>query len=121
MVWSFLLFAQEAALEDTRPPWLQMVPLIAMVAVVLFWTMRSAKKQEQERKSLLSALKKNDKVVTAGGLIGTIVSMKENEDEVVLKVDENANVKIRMLRSSITRRLADEPIKDGKDGGAASS
>jgi preprotein translocase subunit YajC len=77
------------------------------------------KRQEQERKTLLSALKKNDKVVTSGGIIGIVASVKEKEDEVMLKVDESSNVRLRVTRSSIVRIVGgDEAAKEQKEGGA---
>jgi preprotein translocase subunit YajC len=48
---------------------------------------------------LFTALKKNDEVVTAGGIIGVVQNIKD--DEVLLKIDDNA--KMRVLKSSITR------------------
>ena len=55
---------------------------------------------------MLANLKKNDKVVTAGGIYGTVVSVAEKEDEVVVKVDEN--VRLRVTKGSITRNLTNE-------------
>jgi len=88
---------------------------------VLFWffMIRPMKRQEQERKALLSALKKNDKVVTSGGIIGIVASVKEKEDEVMLKVDESSNVRLRVTRSSIVRIVGgEEAAKEQKEGGA---
>jgi preprotein translocase subunit YajC len=77
------------------------------------------KRQEQERKTLLSALKKNDKVVTSGGIIGIVAAVKEKEDEVILKVDESSNVRLRVTRSSIVRIVGgEEAAKEQKEGGA---
>ena len=57
-------------------------------------------------------MKKNDEVLTASGIIGIIAMVKD--DEVVLKVDESSNVRLRVLKSSIVRVLnPKEPAKDG--------
>jgi preprotein translocase subunit YajC len=49
---------------------------------------------------MIDALKKNAKVVTIGGIVGTIVTVKKDEDEVTL---ESANSRLKILRSSIAR------------------
>ena len=54
---------------------------------------------------MLDNLKKNDRVVTAGGIFGTVVAVQP--DAVVLRVDENANTRIRVQRSSISRVVTD--------------
>lgn len=69
------------------------------------------KRQEQERQSLLSALKKNDKVVTSGGIIGIVTAIKDTGDEVTLRVDDASNVRIRVLKSSIARIMTAEETK----------
>ena len=68
------------------------------------------KKQEKERKTLLEALKKNDRVLTSGGIIGVIANIREKDDEIVLKVDENSNVRLRLTRSSIVRVLSEKDV-----------
>ena len=56
----------------------------------------------KEKEDLFTKLKKNDEVLTAAGIIGIVAMIKDN-DEVVLKVDESSNVRLRVTRSSITR------------------
>lgn len=48
-----------------------------------------------------AALKKNDRVVTTGGILGTVVSVSSDSDEVTLRVDESTNTRIRVLKSAI--------------------
>ncbi|MFO0876972.1 MAG: preprotein translocase subunit YajC [Gemmataceae bacterium] len=82
------------------------LPLIMLVifALLFFIVIRPAqKRQERERLSLLSGLKKNDRVLTTAGIYGTIVSISDKEDEVIVKVDDNTRLK--MLKSSIARNL----------------
>jgi preprotein translocase subunit YajC len=83
-----------------------------------FLMIRPARRQEGERTSMIKALKKNDKVVTAGGLIGVVADVKENEDEISLKVDQNANVRVRVTKASIVRVVptTGDAGKDQKDG-----
>ncbi|HEX3316096.1 MAG TPA: preprotein translocase subunit YajC, partial [Gemmataceae bacterium] len=51
----------------------------------------------------LSSLKKNDEVLTSSGFIGTVANLREGEDEVTIKLDDNC--KVRMKRSSIVQIL----------------
>lgn len=83
-------------------------PIAMMVALVAFMllTARSQKKREKrERDELHARLSKNDRVLTSGGMMGTVMSVKENE--IVLKVDETTNTKITFLKTSIQRILED--------------
>jgi preprotein translocase subunit YajC len=93
-----------------------LLPMLGIGLLFWFFMIRPMKRQEQERQQLLASLKKNDKVVTSGGIIGTIASIKEKEDEVTLKVDDN--VRLRMTRGSIVRILGDEAAKEQKESGA---
>jgi preprotein translocase subunit YajC len=102
------LFAQEAPKGDAggMPPWASLMPIILMFAALYFIVILPAQRRERkQRESLLSALKKNDEVVTAGGIIGVVHAIKDN-DEIVLKVDDNA--KLRVLKSSIVRIVPKE-------------
>jgi len=62
------------------------------------------KKREQQHKKMIQSLEKNDKVRTIGGIIGTVVDIKE--DEITLKIDESNNTKIKILRSAIGRNMS---------------
>ena len=101
-------------------PFLTLGPLVIIFILFYIFMIRAPmKRQEQEKQNLFSALKKNDKVVTASGIIGIIASINEKQDEVTLKVDESSNVRLRVLKSSIQRILTpeDTSIKE-KEGGA---
>lgn len=86
---------------------MQLAPIILMFVVLYFIMFRGQRKEERRRKDLLAELKKGDRVMTIGGLIGRVVSI--DGDEVVLKVDESANVKETYRKSAIQEVLvADE-------------
>ena len=70
---------------------------LIILAVFYFFLIRPQQKQQQEKLNMVSQLKKNDEVVTAGGIHGTIVNVKETT--VVLKVDEG--VKIEFDKTAI--------------------
>ncbi len=80
-----------------------LIPLIIII-VVFWWVMsRGQRKKQQQYAQMLAALKRNDRVQTVGGIIGTVVDVRD--DEVVLKVDETNNVKVRFARSAIKEIL----------------
>jgi preprotein translocase subunit YajC len=89
-----------------------LLPMLAIGVVFYFLMIRPARRQEQERQNMLSNLKKNDRVVTSGGLIGIIASIKDKEDEVTLKVDEGSNVRLRVTKGSIVRVVGEETAKE---------
>jgi len=90
--------------------------LITMGAIFIIFYMlmiRPQKKKEQERRAMIEAIKKNDEVVTIGGIHGVVTGLRE--DEVTLKVDEASNVKLRMARSAISRVVSKSGSPDDKD------
>jgi preprotein translocase subunit YajC len=78
---------------------LNMLPIILMFVVLYLSLYRGQKKEEKRRKVLISEMKRGDKVQTIGGLVASVVSI--DDDEVVLKVDESANVKETYKKSAI--------------------
>jgi preprotein translocase subunit YajC len=67
------------------------------------------RKEQSKRAGMLANLKKNDRVVTVGGMYGVVSNVHREADEVTLKVDESTNTKIRVTLSSIARILGEEP------------
>ena len=82
------------------------MPLVAIIAIFYFLILRPQRKKQQETQKMLSAIKKNDRVMTIGGVIGSVVAVSDSE--VTLKVDESANVKITFIRSAIQRVLRED-------------
>jgi preprotein translocase subunit YajC len=86
---------------------------LPLLLLLMFW--RTSSKQKREQQNALAGLKKNDKVVTQAGILGVVVAIKENEDEVTLRVDDTSNTRIRVLKSSIVRiNSGDAPAGDAK-------
>jgi preprotein translocase subunit YajC len=82
------------------------LPLIAIVVIFYFLLIRPQSKRQKEHKTMISTLRKGDKVITSSGMYGTIVGMDDKENKVVLKVAEN--VKIEFTKSSIAGRVGTE-------------
>jgi preprotein translocase subunit YajC len=82
------------------------LPLILIFILGYFLMIRPMRKQEADRKAMASNLRKNDKVLTAAGIYGTVIQASDTEDEVVVKVDDNT--RLRMLKSSVVRNMTRE-------------
>ena len=82
------------------------LPLILIAVLFWFLLIRPMKKQEQERQAMASNLKKNDEVLTSGGIFGTIVDVGESDDKITVKLADNCRVK--MTKASIVRNLTNE-------------
>jgi preprotein translocase subunit YajC len=79
---------------------------IIVIFVVMFMMFREPKRRQKQQQKMVQSLKKNDKVRTIGGIIGTVVDIKG--DEIILKVDEANNTKIRVIASAIGKTLESE-------------
>ena len=93
---------------NQRPPksiW-SFLPFILIFVVIYFLIFRGPKKREQKQRQMVQALEKNDKVRTIGGIVGTVVDIKD--DEVTLKIDESNNTKIKIATSAVGRNLTKE-------------
>ena len=74
-----------------------------------FLMIRPQRREQSRRVQMLGGVKKNDRVVTIGGVYGVVANVNREADEVTLKVDETTNTKLRITLSSIARVLGDEP------------
>jgi len=91
----------------------QFVPaLLIVVGLFYFLMIRPERRKQATHRALLEGLKKNDRVVTIGGISGVVVNVQRDADEVTIKVDESTNTKLRMSFSAISRVLADQPTAD---------
>ena len=82
-------------------PMMQFLPLmVIMFAVMYFLIIRPQKQKEKKRQEMITNVRKQDKIVTAGGVHGVVVSVKENE--VIVRVDDAKDVKIKVDKSALT-------------------
>ena len=76
-------------------------------AIFVLWfyllVIRPQKQSERERKSLLDAVKKNDRVITTGGMYGTVVSVDPDADKVVIRIDDDKGVRATFIKGAIVR------------------
>ena len=78
-----------------------LAPIGLVILVFYFLILRPQNKKQKALKQMLSALKKNDKVMTIGGIHGVVANnVRENDTTIILKVDDN--VKMEFSRSAIS-------------------
>jgi preprotein translocase subunit YajC len=88
--WAYAAAAGGA--PEASPMWSFVVPMVFMVVIFYFLLIRPQQKKAKEHKALLDNLKKGDRVITNGGLIGTIVVI---EDQVVnLEIADRVRIEI---------------------------
>lgn len=83
----------------------------AVMAVLLLYFIMMAKPQPNSQKKpseLLANLKKNDRVVTAGGILGTVVNFRTDAEYVTIRIDDDTNARMQVLASSIVRVVSEE-------------
>ncbi len=85
---------------STGGSWITIVMLVALVVVMYFVMIRPSKKQEKEQKNMLSNLQVGDEITTIGGIIGRVVSIKE--ETLVLETSHD-RTHIRILKSAVSR------------------
>ena len=80
--------------------------MLALIFVVMwFFMIRPQKKQQKELQNFRDGLKKGDKVVTIGGIYGTVCEVKEGS--VLMEVDNN--VKIRVNKNALVKDFTEQP------------
>ena len=125
----FIFFdaATDAGQEGSASPWPTIIMIVAMIAIFYFFLYRPQKKQEKEATKMRNELMVGDEITTIGGIIGEIVSIKENT--VMIETGKD-RTKIRILNTAIrnvdvhaTEKMAaasstsgvSEENKDGKE------
>lgn len=87
-----------------------MGPMLLMFAVIfgIFYLLliRPEKRKQELHQEMLKSLKKDDRVLTQGGIIGIVKNVKD--DEVTLLIDEDAKVKVRVGKSFVVGRVGDK-------------
>jgi preprotein translocase subunit YajC len=112
---SGLLAQAEAAPKEPPPPaWMMYAPFIAIAILFYFVILAPQRRDQKKRDQLRNELKKDDRVVTIGGILGTVANVLPERDEVVVKVDDN--LKIRFRRSAIAEVLSADRADESKPG-----
>jgi len=83
--------------QPAPPIWVNMVPLILMVVIFYFLLIRPQSKKAKEHAALLQTLKPGDKILTSGGILGIVVSLKDKTVTI-----RSADTKLEVLKSAIS-------------------
>ncbi len=105
--------AAPAAGDPFGSLWTIMPMMLGIMLIFMLISGRPQKKEQQRVQKLLSDLKKNDRVVTAGGIIGWVQNVAPDSKFVTLRIDEEKNVKMQVLKQSIVRVFEDETSSEG--------
>ena len=88
---------------DNQGALIQFLPLVLIFVVFYFLLIRPQQRKTKDHKTMLDALRRGDRVVTGGGIIGTVARV-ENPEEVTVDIADG--VRVRVLRSTISSVLA---------------
>src|SRR5687767_577756 len=102
------LVAMGAPPQGGGAAWLQFVPFLLVLAIFYFIILLPMKKRQQKVQAFLAALKVDDRVITSGGIYGTIAKL--NDDSVQLQVANN--VRIQVSRAAIVGYQGQELVGD---------
>jgi preprotein translocase subunit YajC len=94
-----------------------MVPALVVI-MFLFYMMiiRPERAKQKAHQALLGRLKKNDRIITVGGIYGVVTNVQRETDEITIRVDESTNAKLKITFGAISRVLseAEEADKSAK-------
>ena len=105
------LLAEDAAPPPSNPLMWMIPALLIFFLFQMFFASNPHKRELKHIDLLKSTLKKNDPVVTAGGILGTVANVSPEKNEVTIKVDDNTRIRVQM-RSVLA--LPKEETKDQK-------
>ncbi|MBU6398799.1 MAG: preprotein translocase subunit YajC [Verrucomicrobia bacterium] len=83
--------------QSTAPFWVQMVPFLVILVIFYLILILPQQKKAKEHAQLLKALKPGDKIVTSGGVIGVVISVKDKSLAI-----RSADAKLEVLKSSVS-------------------
>ena len=91
--------AEEVSGGRTTPGYYNMIFIGVMIVIMYFFVLRGPKKKQQKHQKMVQSLQKNDRVRTIGGILGTVLEVKD--EYIVLKIDESNNTKMKISPTAI--------------------
>jgi preprotein translocase subunit YajC len=104
MLYAFILFAQKEADKGAEPGLIQFAPIILIGIIFFVLIILPGRKEKQQRQTMMNALKKNDRIITSGGIIGVVINLKEGTEEITIRSED---AKLLILRSSVARIITE--------------
>ena len=91
-----------------------LLPFLGIPVIFYLIMIRPQQQQERKRREMIDALKKNDKVLTSGGIFGTVISVDPERARVVLRVDDERGIKLAFSKASI-QQVVDSASEKGSE------
>jgi len=91
--WGIIL-AQASSPQGSGNLFASLLPLLLIVVVMYFLLIRPQTKRQREQRRMLASLKPGDEIITAGGLHGSIVGIREKQHTLLVRIAENVKVEI---------------------------
>ena len=104
------LLAMAAPAQGAPSPWVQLLPFVLVLAIFYFIILLPMKRRQKKVQEFLTALKEGDKVVTSGGIYGSIVKLRE--DAIQLQIAPN--VRVDVSRAAIIGYQGQAPVVDSQ-------
>ena len=90
------------------------LPFILIMFIIYFLMIRPQTKRQKEKDEMRKNIKKGDKIITMGGIYGTVQGIKEKNKKIVLKVDSNTNITINTTAvAGLADNIKDEELEQG--------
>ena len=88
------------------------LPFILIMFIIYFLMIRPQTKRQKEKDEMRKNIKKGDKIITMGGIYGTVQGVKEKNRKAVIKVDNNTNITINMTAiAGLAEKIKDEELE----------
>jgi preprotein translocase subunit YajC len=115
MIQHLAVLAQAQGQQPPAPnPTPMLIGMVLFIGVFFYMTSRGQKREKKKKADMIDSIAKNDKVMTIGGVIGTVVNVKDNE--ITLKVDEATNTRMTFIKRAIQQVITgdEEPKLEGR-------
>ena len=113
------LLAQDAAAPELTP--IQqllgnpLLPIAGLFFLYYFIVLAPERRRKREDAAMKSTLKKNDRIITIGGIHGTVVAAPADSNVVTIRIDENGTTRMKINRSAIATIVSEKEGQDGRD------
>ena len=85
------------------------LPIILIFVIMYMLVFRPQARKQKDHRKMLDVLQKGDRILTAGGILGTIAGIREKDNVIILKIADN--VKIEIMKSSVSQKFNPEEGK----------
>jgi len=108
----FCLFLEKGGGNKMNETSISIMYMVGLFAILWFFMVRPQQQRQKQHAQMVASLKVNDRIITAGGIYGTIIKIKD--DSLIVKISEN--VRIELLRSAVSQLISTSTAaEDDKD------